>query len=681
MDKLYLDLAIAFFFLVALVLVSRTREQIGQKNWTTYGLLAAGLCILALMSVYTAIHNQLVEQKIIATSTMAVAELIRLLMLVSGLVLVTSAMSKWLPIFNNKPEKNESLIIKFSQLKRREQLYSMPSSIGEFLRMSLEIISDNLQISTGTVYLISPSKNKAKLAASIGTLDNLANISERFILNQSWLKQLSVSKLTPANVSFSEIHPGASGNCYCFPVKASEQLQFLYLLWAKDTLGAETFDRNILAGIAGCIKAKLHSERLVLRNDFNNMCRDLANSMKTKSASGESINERLVSAKTELQTRMPIDFISLSLMNVGKSLRRISIGPSGTILNEVDAQIGSGKSYLNQVNKEQKPLLVSDTSRIRSADFSEFLLISDIKSLIAIPLGGAGQSRGVLTVGAIRPGIYRKIEKEIVTSVSAIFESILHEMNLKEQAAGMGEREKLLRGFAIEITHCDSPTALCRRAVSTIKKVLDCPIIRVSTIDAEAKFLNSQVLVNECKSEVKTPENGHLILSLLRWHKAAQEIGHTVSVNCDAGEKGMADIELMQVFAAGVKRAVIVPIKYSDKILGLFSLADDKVIAASSLTEANLRFVETIAALTAVAIDAFARSKSVLSEFATAARGEIIEHGQRRGMRLQLRSSLTSIIGSLEMIRSGDTSDETKRAKFLTIIDKSARKMNELLTE
>jgi len=676
-----LDLAIIFLFLVALVLVSRTKEQIIQRDRTSYGFLVSGVCILTFMSLFTAIQNQLVEQKLLAMPALAIAELFRLLMLVSGLVLVTSAISRWLPIFNNKEVKKESFATEHTLLKRWGRLLSTQLSIDEFLRKSLEIISDNLQISMGTVYSVSPAKNMAKLVASIGRFDNLANISERFVLNQIWLKQLSGSRLTPAIVSFSELHPHASGNCYCFPVKASGQLQFLYLLWTKDKQGAETFDQDILSGITDSVKERLHLERLVLRNNFNKVCREIADTLKAKVVSGESINEKLVLAKTELQTLMPVDFISLSLMGKGGSLRRMSIGPSGTILNEVDVQVGSDNSYLYQVSEGHKALLISDISLDRSAELPELLLVSTIKSLMAVPLGCTGQTRGVLSVGAQKPGVYGKVEKEILTSITVAFESILHEMNLEEQALGMREREKLVREFATEIAAGDSQTSLFSHLVSTIKKVLDCPIIRVSTIDTGAKFLSSQTLVNASKSKVRTPESGHLILSLLHWHKVAQENGNTVVVNCHAGENGMPDIESMQVFSPGVKRAVIVPIKCSDRILGLISLADDKVIAASSLTETNIQFVETIAALAGVALDTFTRSKNALSEFAAVARGEIVDAGHRREMRRQLRSSLTSIIGSLEMIRSGDSSDETKRDRFLTIIDKSAQKMSEYLTE
>ncbi len=681
MDKSYLDLAVSFFFLVALVLVSRTRAQVSQRNGTSFGLLAAGLSVLAFLSIYTAIQNQLAEQKVITASALAAAEFFRLLMLITGLVLVTSGISKWLPILNTKEDQKDVFINKDRQLKQLARLLTAPASVTEFLRMSLEVIANSVQGSMGTVYTISSARNTARLSASVGRFENLAHISERFVLNRTWFGQLSSAGLTPAGVSFAEIHPRASGNCYCFPVRTSEHLQFLYLIWSKDKRGAESFDREILSSIANAVKMRLRSQRLALRNKLAGLTRDFAASLKAKMASGESINEKFLTIKSEMQRQMPIDFISLSLINAGGRLRRISVGPSGTILNEVDARIGSDKSYLYQVRAENKTLLISDITVERPADFTEFILMGDIKSLMAMPVGWFGQAGGVLTVGAKNSGIYRKAEKEIVTSVSAVFESLLHEMNLEEQATSMREREKLVRLFAAEITASNAPADIFRKAVSAIKKVCDCPVIRISTIDAEAKFMSSQMLVNESQAKVKTPENGHLILSLLPRHKFAQESGDTVKVNCQSGEKGMAEIESMQVFAPGVKSAVIVPIKYSDKVLGLISLADDEVMAASALTEASLQFVETIAALTAVAMDACTRGKSALSEFASAARGEITGAGQRRGMRRQLRSSLTSIIGSLEMIRSGDGGDDTKRNKFLSIIDKSAQKMSEFLAD
>src|SRR5574341_1298145 len=99
MERLYLDLAITFFFLVALVLISGIKGQLRQKGKTSYGFLVWGMCLLALMSVYTLFFNQLVEHKYLGTSAFAIGELIRLLLLITGLVLATSGISKWLPIF------------------------------------------------------------------------------------------------------------------------------------------------------------------------------------------------------------------------------------------------------------------------------------------------------------------------------------------------------------------------------------------------------------------------------------------------------------------------------------------------------------------------------------------------------------------------------------------------------
>ncbi|MGH8016056.1 MAG: hypothetical protein ACREBV_07695, partial [Candidatus Zixiibacteriota bacterium] len=65
----------------------------------------------------------------------------------------------------------------------------------------------------------------------------------------------------------------------------------------------------------------------------------------------------------------------------------------------------------------------------------------------------------------------------------------------------------------------------------------------------------------------------------------------------------------------------------------------------------------------------------------TVARAGIGKASQRRGFRNQLRSSLTSIIGSLEMIRNHGAGNEAQKDRFLNIIDRSARKLSEIADE
>jgi hypothetical protein len=347
----------------------------------------------------------------------------------------------------------------------------------------------------------------------------------------------------------------------------------------------------------------------------------------------------------------------------------------------MDIKPGPDKSYLQIAIAENRPKIFSISPVESATKFPRILTQCDITTAVALPLTGVSGSKGVATFGFKSTKHIGRAQLEMLSAGRDSFNNIHNEIVLLEQSATLAERENLLKEYVLELNEETSCEALFASTARAVALATNAPIIRLSTLDAGRKFLTSRVLINESISKVRTPQNAHLILSLLRWHNTAAQNGNTVMVDCSSGRGGMMDIETMQVFAAGLKRAVIVPLKSQGKVVGLLSLGDDKAVESQTLSESNIHFVESLAALAGSAIESRLRDKTAMSDFAQAAKDEIVTSSRNRGMRSQLRSSLTSILGSLEMIRTGDKQDEGQRDKFLKIIDRSARKLSEYLPE
>ena len=684
MEKLYLDLAIALFFLVALVMILSTRTQISRVSTTSFQMLSTGLSLLALMSIATAVQSQLAAQGILGTTIVASGELFRLILLIAGLMFTASGISRWLPISRNAQVGNSANaeFVVISNLKSRlNQLISEQCTFDEFLRLSLIHFSEMIGISLGTVYSVSKKKNRAQLIASNGGFENVTNVAREFLVNPIWLEKLDYRSLTSTSVSFAEVHPSARGTCYCFPVQVTSDRIFLYLIWTAAQSVTEIIDKNTLRSVAEAIKTRVQLQHLSTIQEFRNKCDKIAASMRDKLAACRTLNEMVRIAKTELQSYLPVDFISINSMHQNGICRRTTIGLSDTVLNEIDTKLGPDNSYLHRVSDFNQVMTFVDIGNNETAEFPKLITKMGIRNLIALPLYGAGNCKGIMTIGTSNVKSWSRAQTEVIKTSAPAFEIILSELNLMEHAALLVEREKLLREFVSDTTHCDSNETFYGTIAATINRATDCPIVRVSTIDTDGQFLNSQALINDSSMELKSPENGHLILPLLQYHNTAKENGNTVSVKCRNKNEGMSELEVGQVFSKGIKRAVVVPIKSREKVLGLISLADDGKNVISTLTDKNIEFVETVAAMAGMAMDAQTRQKEILSRYATAAREDIFDSGKSRGLRTQLRSSLTSIIGSLEMIRSQKTGDDGQKDRFFNIIDRSARKLNEYLTE
>ncbi|MGH8015328.1 MAG: hypothetical protein ACREBV_03970, partial [Candidatus Zixiibacteriota bacterium] len=387
MSKLYLDLGIVLFFLTALVLVGSARARIDGRSKGAFGLVATGISLFALMSVFTAIQNQLVGLEFFGKSFIAGGEFLRLLMLVAGLMFTASGVSKWLTISNSSQTAQtlaDSTHLPGHLSKRLVRLVTESGSFDNFLRLSLVFFSDNLNLSAGTVYSISRLKHRAQLLASIGSFKSTGNLSDEFIANSEWLDGLEDSKLTVASVSFAELHPNAGGICYCFPVQLSSRRTVLYLLWTQDCIAAEQFDSESLKIIAAAVRTRVQDQHLAVKQEFKIKCDEIAQSLKDNITRATSANEMIRIARKELQSYLPADYLSVSSIHKSGICRRISIGPSETTLSEIDTKFGSGNSYVNDVINKKQLVTYNDVSDATRVEFPQLLKMNGIKSVTAL---------------------------------------------------------------------------------------------------------------------------------------------------------------------------------------------------------------------------------------------------------------------------------------------------------
>ena len=98
MSKLYLDLSVAIFFLVALIFVYNLKSQIESRDKAIFKILVAGFGLFSVMSLAGAFFNQLLEHNILGVESVTFIEIGRMAFFILGLILVTSGIARWLAI-------------------------------------------------------------------------------------------------------------------------------------------------------------------------------------------------------------------------------------------------------------------------------------------------------------------------------------------------------------------------------------------------------------------------------------------------------------------------------------------------------------------------------------------------------------------------------------------------------
>ncbi|MEW5993536.1 MAG: GAF domain-containing protein, partial [Candidatus Zixiibacteriota bacterium] len=178
-----------------------------------------------------------------------------------------------------------------------------------------------------------------------------------------------------------------------------------------------------------------------------------------------------------------------------------------------------------------------------------------------------------------------------------------------------------------------------------------------------------------------TPADGTMILSMMPLHCKVRDNNGPVLVNPEEIECKMLLSERRQLCSAHMNSALLVPLTIGEEVMAVISLAELRHWSRSRYTPADLAFVSTVAAALSLAMQAVlsGRSRGVLptgteDRFADTSPSDM-------SMRGRVRSSLSSILGSVELIRHRQPVSDRDLDRYLTIIDRSAQRICDLVRE
>jgi len=116
-------------------------------------------------------------------------------------------------------------------------------------------------------------------------------------------------------------------------------------------------------------------------------------------------------------------------------------------------------------------------------------------------------------------------------------------------------------------------------------------------------------------------------------------------------------------------------------VLAVISLADRREWSRYQYRHSGISLVGSIACGLALAIRANLGRRPPMASGDEASHGRLEPGPYKSDVKTRVRSSLTGILGSVEMIKSHPESTPEILDRYLSIIDQSARRINECLVD
>jgi hypothetical protein len=168
-----------------------------------------------------------------------------------------------------------------------------------------------------------------------------------------------------------------------------------------------------------------------------------------------------------------------------------------------------------------------------------------------------------------------------------------------------------------------------------------------------------------------------MVLSLMPLHRQIRDQGKVLLIGTDQNQT-IEVAEASQAFFGEVQRAMLIPITVGRQVLAVISVAYAHWSDVSKNHRIDMLLTKSIAGALSLAIQAELNrgSKRTKDE-----RDQIKVSLPTSQLRGQVNSSLSGILGSLEMIKAQQKSNDPGIDKYLSIIDKSAHRIHEYVTQ
>lgn len=579
-----------------------------------------------------------------------------LLLILAGLIETHSTKKEKNNIKSNQSQKDE-LIKKTHQLCQVETRLKIISD---------KIIKDIVEIygfTGGQIYARSFAENECYSVAAytknnktaIPSVDDTAVI-ETLPIDGS--DELEIYLINAA------VQPG-----HIIPVRVLNKTTLFICLWHNNDQFIEKDDLNNLKIIAGIIGQKIELDANKLLSDFYRSVNQLSSNQKPIIGNSKKIEDRLGRIYNCLKELTPLDYMSLAIKNENANFQRVSL-IGGNILNEKNVNMICDPYVTTYVYKNDTPVVINNLGTETDFTIELPIIKNDMTSMAAYPIN-YGQQKAVITFASKQKNVFKGYNQYLIEQALGLFEKVMTDHLQNETELIDNERREKLKRLALLSGLEKDATVVTKRAVDIIAEELRPSIVRFSEYTDEKSFITSRMLKTVIPYNKIMPADGTMILSLMPRHN--QVINQMEKTLIDTDSKSeISEAEAVQVFGSAINSLLIFPVIVKNKVYGIFSLAEKRNISRYRFSTKDIEFVESIIE---VVQGAHVRQMDIDEK-----RNEKISHRCTYQNKSELRSSLSGILGSVELLQDERIDGKLKEACF-SILNRSAQKLNKTIME
>ncbi len=666
MTQFILDMFFTMIFVLLVIFLVRIKERTFAENKESYRYTVSGISVLFFASLLRLLNHQGVFEAVPFLSESIYFDLSEAIGIVTGIALMIAGVSIWLPVKSRTIDAADDQA-KQSQLIQ-EILYEIiqTKEINTLFERVPMLICQGFGFSGSAVYRLNHKRQRFICT----DLDDPGNSSKK-------LKKLQFKPETALGVL--EDMNNVFGATFPFHLEINGRPKAVVLFWREENEEVCADDRMALEKIERALSYRLQAQFLRQKQLHIEESWQYLKQMHNIVSMRKDIKSNIQNFQLLFNRALGAEYFSLAMLDKHrKNLRRYTIGMDRKVLLESGGCLPIENTQIESVLTSRRSLLIEDIAAGSKNNVDSLFASCGQRSLLAVPIINYGRVIAVITMGHPRASHFNRRHQQRAEMLASVMAAAV-EAEISRQT--VYERDRFLGAIAAFdsiVQNSSDIESVLNAATDLLIENIGTTMVRISVLDKKRTDLITRSLKSVRPFENIRVEKTGISKEMTPWHQMAIQENRPLLINqndpetfMDANEAGALVFEKMQ-------SALIVPIVVNGITYGLITLGEMRNWDRFSYKPATITFCKEIATRIGDAVKIYSLSRVILdgkSENRMVKPEKLIDADIRR----ELKSPLTNIRGSLDLLKLRGIGETDDAGKIIANLEKSTNRMISLL--
>lgn len=456
----------------------------------------------------------------------------------------------------------------------------------------------------------------------------------------------------------------------CVPFKYASKVFGLVCIYDSDPERFVFEEIQFLSSLKDAFGLMVEQSILMQKNRARKKDLQTADQISKIFLESKNLEEDFPQVARNLKKVFEFDYISLSLVEgSGKNVRKLSLGLGENPLMDKNPNLPVYGTSIGWVIDSGEAMIENDitTKGYYEDDLSKLL---GIRSKIILPLKIKGNVIGTLSLGSRKPHLYNTNSLKKLSVFSSLLCLYIQKKKLKESLNQENEYFQTFYSHLLEYLNRKDFQTYLDGLTEDLTQILPVSFCRVSFLDQDKKNLELYSGYKR-REEIFFSAESSQPLEALPWHRLALETKMPMLINQDDPESTISREEAELFLAPNLKSALLLPLMKNGQSFGLMALGEMRGWERRPFRRKEIDFIKKIGEQVS-----FARRENFSEGFRSSNQESDLGPKLSR-LGLEVNNSLTSIIGSLELLNLKKNLSQDKSERYHKIIEKGALRIKE----